>query len=171
MTKTITSTTAVGVVHQNLIRNFPGPYFATPCGVLSPLLSLLETSDDYHCVPREDNAIGMAAGAWMAGASPVVLMQNSGLGQSVNALASLVVPYSIPMLLIVSMRGMPPDPTEENQGMARLTPVILRELGMEYETLCPEQSEQQFEQAARWVKEKRLSRTLLVMPDAFDWKA
>ena len=35
---------------------------------------------------REDEAVGMAAGAYMAGRIPAVLMQNSGLGTSLNTL-------------------------------------------------------------------------------------
>ncbi|MFF2330055.1 MULTISPECIES: hypothetical protein [unclassified Streptomyces] len=74
------TTTAVSTVqdtHEELVRHGFGPYFATPCGILAPLLDRLEAEPDYRVVTREDNAIGQAAGAALAGAAPVALMQNS----------------------------------------------------------------------------------------------
>ena len=67
-----------------------------------------------HCGPRnviaanEGNAIAIAAGHWFAtGEIPLVYMQNSGLGNAVNPLASLadVRVYAVPMLLLVGWRG------------------------------------------------------------------
>jgi sulfopyruvate decarboxylase subunit alpha len=83
-------------------------FFAgVPCSLLKGLVSLLEADKDAHYVSatREDSAIGMAAGAWLGGKLPMVLMQNSGLGVSVNALASLSLMYEIPTLLVISWRG------------------------------------------------------------------
>lgn len=54
---------------------------------------------------REEEAFGMAAGLYLGGARPTVMLQSSGLGNSLNALTSLLVPYQIPALVIISMRG------------------------------------------------------------------
>jgi sulfopyruvate decarboxylase subunit alpha len=54
---------------------------------------------------REEEAFGIAAGLYLGGARPTVMLQSSGLGNSLNALTSLLVPYRIPVLMIVSMRG------------------------------------------------------------------
>src|SRR5437763_15607153 len=54
---------------------------------------------------REDEAVGTLAGAWMGGLRGVVLMQTSGFALIANALASLIVPYQIPAILVVSERG------------------------------------------------------------------
>jgi hypothetical protein len=67
-------------------------FFAgVPCSLLKGLVSILDADPDAHYVSatREDSALGMAAGAYLGGKTPMVLMQNSGLGVSVNALASL----------------------------------------------------------------------------------
>lgn len=58
-----------------------------------------------HTLTREEECVGYAAGYALAGGRPVVLMQCSGLGNALNALGSLVVPYTIGMPLIISMRG------------------------------------------------------------------
>lgn len=83
-------------------------FFAgVPCSLLKGLVSLLERDKDVHYVSatREDSAIGMAFGAWLGGKLPMVLMQNSGLGVSVNALASLTCMYEVPTLIVISWRG------------------------------------------------------------------
>jgi sulfopyruvate decarboxylase TPP-binding subunit len=64
-------------------------------------------------------------------------MQNSGLGQSVNALASLVIPYEFPLSLIISLRGVDPDTTEENQGMGKITIPVLDGLGIQSRQIMP----------------------------------
>src|SRR5579862_2244787 len=54
---------------------------------------------------REEEAFGIAAGLYLGGARPTVMLQSSGLGNSLNAIASLLVPYQIPVLIVISMRG------------------------------------------------------------------
>ena len=54
---------------------------------------------------REEEAFGIAAGLYLGGKKPTVMLQSSGLGNAINALTSLLVPYQIPTLIIVSMRG------------------------------------------------------------------
>src|SRR5205085_856112 len=54
---------------------------------------------------RQEEAFGIAAGLYLGGRRPTVMLQSSGLGNSLNAITSLVLPYQIPMLIVVSMRG------------------------------------------------------------------
>jgi sulfopyruvate decarboxylase alpha subunit len=54
---------------------------------------------------REEEAFGIAAGLYLGGRLPTVMMQSSGLGNSLNAVTSLLLPYEIPVLVVVSMRG------------------------------------------------------------------
>jgi sulfopyruvate decarboxylase subunit alpha len=82
-------------------------FCGVPCSLLKGLVSLLEQDREarYISATREDSALGMAAGAFLGGRRPLVLMQNSGLGVSVNALASLHTLYDLPLLLVISWRG------------------------------------------------------------------
>jgi sulfopyruvate decarboxylase subunit alpha len=69
-----------------------------------------ELADRYRDVrvviaTREEEAFGIAAGLYLGGRKPTVMLQSSGLGNSLNAISSLVLPYQIPMLIVVSMRG------------------------------------------------------------------
>ena len=74
---------------------------------------------------REEEAFGIAAGLYLAGARPAVMLQSSGLGNSLNAITSLLLPYQIPTLMVISMRG---DASEWNAAqvpMGRALPAIL----------------------------------------------
>lgn len=89
---------------------------------------------------NEGNAVGIAAGHWFAtGELPLVYMQNSGLGNAVNPLASLadVRVYAVPMLLLVGWRGQgdsePNHPQHTLQG--EMTPKMLETMHIPYSVL------------------------------------
>src|SRR5690348_6756052 len=115
-----------------------GPFLGTPNGILAPFYTALENHEGLLVVAREDNAVGVAAGASLAGQYPVVLMASAGLGQAIGAIASLIVPYRIPMLLVVASRSIDPEATRENMIMGRLTEPLLDGLGIEGIALDPE---------------------------------
>ena len=146
------------------------PFFGTPCGILAPLYACLQTQGQLLTVLREDNAVGVAAGSAMTGKSPVVLMQNSGFGQSVNAVASLVIPYDIPILFIISMRGTDCDTTKENEVMGRVTKRLLAESGIPAAELETAVLGQCVEWAWRLVAKQRTAAALLVPPTFFGWR-
>src|SRR5690606_21765645 len=78
-----------------------------PDNVLNPLIQALH-EDPYFttfCCTREEEAVGIVTGAWLGGQLGVVLMQTSGFATLPNVLASLVVPYQIPLIMVVSERG------------------------------------------------------------------
>jgi sulfopyruvate decarboxylase alpha subunit len=54
---------------------------------------------------REEEGLGLLSGAWLGGARGALIMQNSGLGNSVNTLGSLNVASQIPVVLVISQRG------------------------------------------------------------------
>jgi sulfopyruvate decarboxylase subunit alpha len=99
--------------------------FATsvPCVNLQQILTLVEEDPNIIHVPatREDEGVGLCAGAWMGGRRPALLMQNSGLGNCINALASLDILYGIPLLMIISHRGGRGEPMVGQVPMGRLT--------------------------------------------------
>jgi len=66
-----------------------------------------EHFDDVRLVlaTREEEAFGIAAGLYLGGRRAAVLLQSSGVGNSLNALTSLLIPYGIPVPMVVSMRG------------------------------------------------------------------
>jgi phosphonopyruvate decarboxylase len=88
-------------------------YAGVPCSFLTPLINgviggaTAPGGLDYVGAASEGEAVAIASGAWLAGRQTVVMCQNSGLGNMVNPLTSLNVPFRIPTLLIVTWRGEP----------------------------------------------------------------
>ncbi|HEY7791198.1 MAG TPA: thiamine pyrophosphate-binding protein [Vicinamibacterales bacterium] len=104
----------------------------------NPLSHVLRTIADDHpelhtlVATREEEAFGIAAGLYLGGRRPVVLLQSSGLGNSLNALSTLLVAYQMPALIIISMRG---DAGEWNWAqvpMGRLVRPALDALGIQH---------------------------------------
>lgn len=108
-----------------------------PDNPLSHVLAVLRA--DYSDIAttlatREEEAFGIAAGMYLGGARPTVMLQSSGLGNSINALASLVVPYQIPILAIVSLRGDAGEWNAAQMPMGRAVAPALDALGMPHAT-------------------------------------
>ncbi len=108
-----------------------------PDRVLTKLIAALH-ADNFFTVfaaTREEEAIGIVSGAYMAGLRGAVLMQTSGFATLPNAIASLVVPSQIPALLFVSERG---TLGEFNLGQALVAKTmrpVLDALGIENHTI------------------------------------
>ncbi|GAA3112137.1 thiamine pyrophosphate-binding protein [Streptosporangium carneum] len=106
------TTTAHTLLHSLLDHGY-GLATGVPCSLLTGAFRLLEHPGDdrrlaglrYVPAPREDSAIGVASGAAVAGERAFVLMQNSGLGYSLNVITSFNLIYDVPVLLVVSWRG------------------------------------------------------------------
>jgi sulfopyruvate decarboxylase alpha subunit len=78
-----------------------------PDNVLRPLLDAVHADPFFtaFATTREEEALGIVAGAWMGGMRGILLMQTSGFGTLANVIASLAVPFQIPVLMMVSERG------------------------------------------------------------------
>ena len=84
-------------------------YFsAVPCSYFAPVLTELSSRPEvtYQVASVEAEAIAMAAGASLAGRGALVMLQNSGLGNCVNPISSLLAPFGIPLVMLVSHRGL-----------------------------------------------------------------
>ncbi len=110
-----------------------------PCSLLGELITALERDSGCRYVPsvREDAAVGLASGAYLGGRQAAVLMQNSGLGYSLNVLTSLNLIYRIPLLLIVSYRGYGGKDAPEHLVMGRTCEQLLTMVGIPHRTPEP----------------------------------
>ncbi|MDE3181298.1 MAG: sulfopyruvate decarboxylase subunit alpha [Acidobacteriota bacterium] len=105
-----------------------------PCSIFNPLYREIKNRPALPYLPavREDSAVGIAVGAYLAGRKPVVIMQNSGLGYSLNAFTSLVMIYEIPFLVLISWRGYQGKDAPEHILMGAKMLGILDEVGLPY---------------------------------------
>ncbi|MDD3984347.1 MAG: sulfopyruvate decarboxylase subunit alpha [Methanobacterium sp.] len=105
-----------------------------PCVNLGKIMEIVDSDKEIIHIPvtREEEGFGICAGAFMGGKSPAMLMQNSGLGNSVNVLASLFELYKLPVMIIVSHRGTEGEFMSAQIPMGKATPKVLDALTIPY---------------------------------------
>lgn len=110
---------------------------SVPCANLKKLLELIDKDKDIRHVPvtREEEGFGICAGAYMGGMKPAILMQNSGLGNSINVLTSLMKLYNFPILMIISHRGTFGEGICGQVPMSKATTKILDSMDFIYEKI------------------------------------
>ncbi len=76
-----------------------------PCDRFKNLLPLIE--EDFYEIQlsREEDGVGICAGAYLSGAKPLMLIQSTGIGNLLGALTTLHVEYELPLPIVVSWRG------------------------------------------------------------------
>jgi sulfopyruvate decarboxylase TPP-binding subunit len=111
-----------------------------PDNVLTPLIGGAAADNYFMSVgaTREDEAIAALAGAYMGGLRGVVMMQTSGFALIANALASLILPYQIPAILVVSERGTLGEFNIGQVTVARTMRPTLDAIAVEHHTLTNE---------------------------------
>ena len=100
-------------ISEQLLQELKGngaDFFASvPCKLLGGLISLLEIDGSIGYVPvtREEEGLGVCAGAYLGGKTPVLVMQNTGVGTLLTSLCSLGLYFQLPITMIISHRGSP----------------------------------------------------------------
>lgn len=145
-------------------------YFSVPCSVLAPILMQLprmpSKQGELITCSNEGEAVAAAFGAMAGGDSAVVLMQNSGLGNALNPLTSLVRTFSAVLTMIIGYRGAPNDSKDEPQHrlMGSITAPLLARIG--YEQLEIDQNTT-VESFGDWLERTEgMNRVVLVHPEA-----
>ncbi|WP_213285407.1 phosphonopyruvate decarboxylase [Bradyrhizobium sp. sGM-13] len=110
---TLSTTTLLALLKQQRYQFFSG----VPCSNFADLFQQVSLDKDIRSVPAasEGSALSFAVGAALAGRRSVVALQNSGLGNIINPLTSLVQVNCIPTLLLIAVRGHTDEPKDEPQ--------------------------------------------------------
>ncbi len=148
----------VGLLQEAGFDFFTGVPDSTLAGVIAALIE----RQVYTPAVREDEAVGMAAGAYMGGRVPAVLMQNSGLGTSLNALISLNLIYLQPCLLLISWRGHDGKDAPEHLVMGQVLAQQLDLVRIPHRTLTAETVREDLGWAAQTFMSRRIPVALLV---------
>lgn len=112
-----------------------------PCSYFNGPISLLDRQvRGYVTAANEGTALAMAAGAELGGIRSAVLIQNSGFGNLVNPLTSLLRVFNLPVLVFMSLRGWPDPAGDEPQHavMGRTSHQLLDVLEIPHWTLEPQ---------------------------------
>lgn len=115
-------------------------FSGVPCSFLKEALNAIMKSKRirYIAAVKEDIALGVSSGAYLAGKKSGILMQNSGLGHIINALTSFNLIYKIPVLMFITWRGYQGKDAPEHNLMGRKMTTLLRDLGIPYKILSGE---------------------------------
>jgi sulfopyruvate decarboxylase alpha subunit len=126
-----------GVVLQTLKRNDIRLVPYVPDRVLTPLIKSIHADPFFTTFPtaREEEAVGIVSGAWMGGLRGAILMQTSGFATLANVLASLAMPYQIPLIMFVSERGTLGEFNYGQSLVCRTMRPVLDSLAMEHHTI------------------------------------
>ena len=163
------------ILTDNDIRFFSG----VPDSLLKEICGFLSDNfvENHIIAANEGNAIGIAAGYHLAtGETPLVYFQNSGLGNTINPLTSLMSEdvYQIPVVLLIGWRGEPGKPDEpQHVTQGKITKAMLDVLGIPFLEMsaASEDSEELRKSVAeltRNARERSCPVAILVSKDTFE---
>jgi sulfopyruvate decarboxylase alpha subunit len=108
-----------------------------PDTIIGRILKEAEKDPEFRftTLAREEEGVGIITGEYMGGRRGVLMMQGAGLGNCVNALASLAIPYQIPFLMLISQRGELGEFNACHVVMGKALRGILEALGIQHHTV------------------------------------
>jgi sulfopyruvate decarboxylase beta subunit len=101
-----------------------------PCDRIKALLPEISKKITTIQLTREENGIGVCAGAYFGGKRPVMVIQSTGIGNMINALESLNLTYGIPLPVLASWRGVYKESIEAQWQFGKRLPAILKTAGI-----------------------------------------
>lgn len=168
---------SVKKVFEAFLANEVDFFTGVPDSLLKNICAYItdNTSEQQHIIAaNEGAAIGIAAGHYLAsGKLPLVYMQNSGLGNTVNPLLSLADEkvYSLPMILMIGWRGEPgtkDEPQHKKQGEVTLE--LLKAMQLPFVVLDTEENEAlaQIHNVVVAAKSKSIPHAIVIRKNTFD---
>ncbi|MFX0181727.1 MAG: hypothetical protein ACFE95_01495 [Candidatus Hodarchaeota archaeon] len=139
-----------------------------PCSYFKEFLAYLASHESeikikHVYATREDESLGIASGVAFSGQRALIYMQNSGLGNIGDALTSLAQLYKLPMLILISYRGLEPDKDfPEHSIMGEVSEPLLKALNVPYWDLSENKWETDIKNATKKMEETSSPVALLV---------
>lgn len=117
---------------SDLVNNKVEFVTTVPCKQLAGVIEKIEQSRDIYHIPsnKEDEGMGLCAGAYMGGKRPAIIMQNTAIGVTVNTLVTLIQYYRMPLPMLISYRGELGEPVACQVEMAVHTKALLAQLNI-----------------------------------------
>lgn len=109
-----------------------------PCEKIKSLLEMIEEKFFHVPLTREEEGVGISAGAALAGRWPAMFVQSSGIGNMINALLSLTGFYKFPLAIFVSQRGIYKEKIAAQAPVGKHLPGILKGAGISYSCIGSE---------------------------------
>jgi sulfopyruvate decarboxylase beta subunit len=120
----------------DILRGSGVDFFSSlPCEKVKGLLLKVMKEGIHVPMTREEEGVGISAGAALAGRRPAMIIQSSGFGNMVNALLSLTHFYGLPLAVFISHRGLRGERIAAQVPMGRALPGLLKAAGIGFTAL------------------------------------
>ena len=122
-----------------------------PDSWLSPLINELEADPEFRHVrvTREDDGVGICAGAYLGGRKAALVCQNGGLLLSINALMAFGLHHQVPFLIVCAYRGSHDDSYYWQAFKGRVTEPVLQATGLPFHMVRSAEEFHLIEETAR----------------------
>ncbi len=137
---------------------------AIPCDKARGLFFRLPEEFRYIGLTREEDGVGISAGAFLAGARPLIALQSSGLGNMLNAILSLTTTFGLPLPILASWRGGEGETIPAQIPFNRPLPRILLAAGIPFTILSGPDTPREIGDAISSAYENRSPHVILVPP-------
>jgi sulfopyruvate decarboxylase subunit alpha len=116
----------------DLVNNEVEFVTTVPCKQLAGVIDEIDRSEQIYHIPsnKEDEGMGLCAGAFMGGKRSAIIMQNTAIGVTINTLVTLIQYYHIPLPMLISYRGELGEPVACQTEMAVHTKALLAQLNI-----------------------------------------
>ncbi|MBT6096154.1 MAG: sulfopyruvate decarboxylase subunit alpha [Rhodospirillaceae bacterium] len=155
---------------DDLVAN--GIEFVTtvPCKQLGGVIEEVEARDEIFHIPsnKEDEGMGLCAGAYMGGKKPCIIMQNTAIGVTINTLATLIQYYQIPLPMLISYRGELGEPVACQTEMAIHTKPLLQEMNIPTYHFHHQDQVEEFDAILKYTQMSK--KPVAILTDAAFWR-
>lgn len=139
-----------------------------PCEKIKNLIEMASRTFPHVAVTREEEGVGICAGAALSGRLPAMFVQSSGIGNMINALLSLTAFYELPLALFVSRRGVYNERIEAQMPMGQRLPAILAGAGITYSKINTKQDFGMFDRELAEITRRGTIHAFLMSPAVWE---
>lgn len=139
-----------------------------PCEKIKTLLEMIEDSFFHVPLTREEEGVGISAGAALSGKKPAMFVQSSGIGNMINALLSLTGFYKLPLAIFVSQRGIYKEKIAAQLPMGQRLPMILKGAGISYSIISKRDDFRVIGKKLKNVYMKNMIHVFLLSPEIWE---
>ncbi len=155
---------------SDLVANDVQFVTTVPCKQLAGVIDAIDASSTIQHVPsnKEDEGMGLCAGAFMGGKRSAIIMQNTAIGVTINTLATLTQFYRLPLPMLISYRGELGEPVACQVEMAVHTKALLAQLNVPTYHFHKEDDVEEFDKILKYTF--MCNKPVAILTDASFWK-
>jgi sulfopyruvate decarboxylase len=141
---------------------------SVPCDRAKGLFFKLPQNFRHIGLTREEDGVGISAGAYLAGAHPAIAIQSSGLGNMLNAILSLTVTFGLPLPVLASWRGCAGEKILAQIPFNRQLPAILSAAGIACTIISGPDAPHEIGEAITAAYQNRTPQVILFRPECLE---